>query len=143
GKGYLPVGRNLFQREDRDQASLAFVEYDGDLVRLSTYASAVRLNSAVVLLGGLTVAALVASLLVTIAMLPVWLFAAYRKRLAERGGLAVRLVPVAAVLGLVATFAIPLPTVLSGNMAALPALAHPSPTSITVFLASVLFPIFG
>jgi hypothetical protein len=76
-------------------------------------------------------------------MLPVWLIAKFRGRLAERGGALVRFLPVGALATLLLTFIPPLLIIGGGSTTAMRRLAAPGFTSITVLLCSLLFPLLA
>jgi CubicO group peptidase (beta-lactamase class C family) len=138
GRDYLPTGPHTFRRADRDQASLAFAEQDGDTYLLSGglgdrkkepgwHIVAYAATGGLALLGGL--GALLA--------LPFWAVAAFRKKLAAKGGWPIRLLPLLAVASCLTTLALPLISLESGMEAQL---AAPSALSLTIFASSALFP---
>ncbi len=143
GNEFTPVGVHSFQRADRDQPSLAFVEDGGETYKLSALGSARKeplwRAALIVIVLGL----IVLGLLISIVMLPVWLIALFRGRLAERGGALVRFLPIGALATLLLTFVLPLLVIASGSTTAMHRLAEPGPYSITILLCSVAFPILA
>ena len=140
GRDYLPTGPHTFRRADRDQPSLAFSELDGDTYLLSGglgdrkkepgwHIVAYAATGGLALLGG--VGALLA--------LPFWIVAAFRKKLAAKGGWPIRLFPLLALASCLTALALPLMALESGiDMVA--KLAAPGALSLTIFSSSALFP---
>lgn len=143
GKEFVPAGAHSFRRVDRDEPSLAFVLKDGEALKLSAFASARKEPAWRVALGAVVLALLAFGILVSVAMLPVWVYGWARRRLAERGGAGVRFLPLAAWLALAATFALPLPAILSGSMVEAGRLAEPGPLSIAILACSLLSPLLA
>ncbi|HXU29129.1 MAG TPA: serine hydrolase domain-containing protein, partial [Thermoanaerobaculia bacterium] len=75
GHEFTPVGDHGFQRADRDQPSLAFVEDGGETYKLSALGSARKEPLWGALLIVTTLGLIVLGLLISIVMLPVWLIA--------------------------------------------------------------------
>ncbi|OEZ55844.1 serine hydrolase [Duganella sp. HH105] len=143
GKPYLPTGKHSFRRTDREAASLAFIEQDGQTYLLSGglgdrkreagwRVAAYAIVAALALLGGLF----------GLLALPVWGVAAYRKSLQAKGGWKVRLMPLLAFASLCATFALPLIGI-AGGVGTLGMLAAPSVLSLPILLCSVAFPLLA
>jgi hypothetical protein len=80
---------------------------------------------------------------IAILMSPVWLISWLRGRLADRGGALVRFLPLLSVLALLVTFALPFGYLASGAIPAALQLAQPGPYAYTIFVSSILFPLFA
>lgn len=143
GKDFTAVGAHAFQRADRDEPSLAFVEEGGKRFKLSAHGSAEKepLWGAVLIFVVLGLLAL--GVLISIVMLPVWLIALFRGRLVERGGALVRFLPGGALAALLLTFVLPLLVIASGSTTAMRRLGEPGPYSITILLCSLSFPMLA
>jgi len=143
GHEFTPVGAHSFQRADRDQPNLAFVEDGGETYKLSALGAARKepLWRAALIVAVLGL--LVLGLLISVVMLPVWLIAKFRGRLAERGGALVRFLPIGALATLILTFVLPLLVIASGSTTAMHRLAEPGPYSIAILLCSLAFPILA
>ena len=143
GKEFLPTSAHLFRRADRDMANVAFVEDAGEIYKVSATGATVcepwwRAVSIVAVLATLMLGVLIALL-----MTPVWLLAWARGRLANRGGAALRLAPLAAFMLLAITFVLPFFIFMSNDTAAIRALSVPSGYSLTVLLCSLLYPLLS
>jgi CubicO group peptidase (beta-lactamase class C family) len=143
GNELYPTGPHTFRRADRDEPSLAFVEEGGATYKLSDHGSAQKEPLWRVVLIIVVGALLVLGLLISVVMLPVWLIAGARGRLKERGGWLVRLLPVGALLALLATFLLPLLVIASQSSQGMHRLGAPGPYSILILVCSVLFPLLG
>ena len=143
GKPYLPTGKHSFRRTDREAASLAFSEKDGQAYLLSGglgdrkreatwHIAGYALGAALALLGGLF----------GLLALPVWGVSAYRNTLQAKGGWKVRLMPLLAFGSLCVTFTLPLVGI-SGGVGTLAMLAAPSVLSLPILLCSVAFPLLA
>lgn len=143
GKEFTPVGAHSFQRADRDEPSLAFVEEGGETYKLSALGSAQKEPLWGAALIFLVLGLIALGVLISIVMLPVWLIALFRGRLAERGGALVRFLPVGALAALLLTFVLPLSVIASGSTTAMRSLAEPGFKSISVLVLSVLFPLLA
>jgi CubicO group peptidase (beta-lactamase class C family) len=141
GKDFFPFGPHSFRRADRDTPSLGFVEDRGNLYKIGPFSAQLKeplWKMAVLWLAG---ALLAVGLVLSIVMLPVWLIALARGRLKQRGGAAVRFVPVLGYIALIATFAMPLIQVSASGMIALHRLADVGLYSLTIFVCSIVFPV--
>ena len=140
---YFATTARSFRRDDRDNASLAFVQSGGDsyLVsgglgdrkrepgwRIGVYC----VVGAITLLGGV----------LALCGLPVWLFAAYRKKLAAQGGLTLRILPLLAFATCAGTFVLPFVALTSG-IGMLAKLAEPGMLCMTILACSVAFPLLA
>ena len=142
-KEFTPVAAHSFLRADRDEPSLAFVEEGGARYKLSDHGSAQKEPLWRALLIFAVLGSIVLGVLVSAVLLPLWLVALFRGRLAGRGGALVRLLPVGALATLLLTFILPLLVISSGSTTAMRRLADPSVTSIVVLGCSVLFPLLA
>jgi CubicO group peptidase (beta-lactamase class C family) len=141
GKDFFPSGPHSFRRADRDTPSLAFVEDRGHIYKVGPFNAQLQeplWKMAVLWLAGVLIAI---GLVLSLVMLPVWLVALARGRLKQRGGAAVRFVPVLGYVALIATFALPLLQITTSGMMALHRLADVAPYSLTIFVASIVFPL--
>ena len=143
GREFIAVTPHSFRRVDRDNASLAFIEKDGEVYALSggfgdrKREAGWRIAMAAVF-GGLALLGGACGLL----LLPVWLVSAYRKRLTAKGGWNVRIFPLLAFATLSTTLVLPLFAIESG-IDMLEKLAEPSVLAISIFLCSILFPVLA
>ena len=143
GRTWIPVGPHSFRRDDRDEASLGFVEDGGEIYKISAFNAQrkeplwrIGLIALVGFLLGL-------GLLVSIAMLPVWIVGWIRGRLTGRGGSAIRFAPIGALAALALTFALPIAAISSPGMKALHRLADVGPYSLAILVCSILFPLLA
>jgi CubicO group peptidase (beta-lactamase class C family) len=143
GKEFTPVGAHSFQRADRDEPSLAFVEEGGERFKMSDHGSAQKEPLWSVAVSFAVIGLLVIGVFISVVMLPIWLIALFRGRLVERGGALVRFLPVGALATLLLTFALPLAVIASGSTTAMHRLGEPGPYSITILLCSLAFPILA
>jgi CubicO group peptidase (beta-lactamase class C family) len=143
GNDFFPAGPHTFRRADRDEPSLAFVEEGGETFKLSDHGSQQKEPLWRVAVIAVVLGLLALGLLISAVMLPVWLIAWARGRLAGRGGALVRFLPAGAVLTLAATLILPLLVIASGSNKGLHQLGAPSLYSITILVCSVLFPLLA
>ncbi len=143
GNDFFPAGPHTFRRADRDEPNLAFVEEGGARFKLSDRGSAQKEPLWRAVLVAVVLGLLALGALISVVMLPVWLIAWLRGRLADRGGALVRLLPIGALLTLLATFVLPLLIVASGSTTAMRRLAEPGLYSIAILMCSVLFPLLA
>jgi CubicO group peptidase (beta-lactamase class C family) len=143
GHDFFPVSAHLFRRFDREEPSLAFVEDGGRVYKIGAFNGAVKesfwLIAAIFLVGGL----LALGALVALVMLIPWIISAARGRLADRGGLWMRLAPPAAIAALGVTMVLPIRAFMSSGVTAVPRLAEIGPYSLTVMACSVLVPVLA
>ncbi len=143
GKDYLPTGQHGFRRADRNEATLAFVEQDGQVFKIGA-ASAQKKVALWYMMGlWLLGAVLVLGLLVGIVMLIPWLIAYFRGRLAGKGGLPFRLLPLAAIAALAVTLALPILAFSDSGGTAVLQLAGIGPHSLLILVCSVLYPLLA
>jgi CubicO group peptidase (beta-lactamase class C family) len=139
---WVATAEHSFRRTDREAASLAFVEDGGRVYKIGPFNAAAKepLWLAVVIL--LTVALTLIAGLVGIVMLIPWLIGAMRGRLSTRGGLAMRLMPLASFATMAAMAIMPL-LAFTGGTSAVHQLADIGPYSLTILGCSILFPLFA
>ncbi len=137
-----PVSAQLFRRDDREDVSVAFVEDGGRVYAVTAYNTGLQEPAWKALAALLVAVALGFGALVGVTMLVPWLIAAARGRLAARGGLLVRVLPVAGIAALVVTFLVPIALLMASPTSARP-LAEVGAWSLAVFVASWLVPALG
>jgi len=143
GRDYVATGPHTFRRTDRDQASIAFAQVDGEMVALSGgFGDREREPAwhiaAYAVLGGLAVLGGAGALLA----LPFWSFAAMKRKRQFKGGWGIRLFPLLAFASCLAALALPLFALESG-VEMMARLALPGALSITIFVCSILFPLMA
>ncbi|MES2321889.1 MAG: serine hydrolase domain-containing protein [Pseudomonadota bacterium] len=143
GKDYLPAGEHGFRRFDRSEATLAFVEQDGQVLKINATSAQEKVALWHMIGLWLLGAVLVATLLVGIVMLVPWIVAHRRGRLAGKGGLALRLLPLAAIAALLATLALPLLAFSDSGGTSVQQLAGIGPYSLLILACSVLYPMLA
>lgn len=140
---YLPVSPHLFRRPDREAAGLAFVEDGGHFYKISAFNAEEKEPWWRAILIVTVLLLFVLGAIVTLVMAPVWIVLALMGRLRERGGLAMRLLPLASIATLLVTFGLTLTLVQGSGTSAIAALAGPTPYSLTILVCSILFPLFA
>jgi hypothetical protein len=140
GHDYFANGLGIFRRDDREAPSLAIVESDGRTYRLSSFNAAVKEPAWRVAIIGLVLTLLALGGVLGVVLSPVWLIAAFRGRLRERGGAGVRFIPVLAFIALLMTFALPFGYLASGAIPEALRLARPGPYAYAIFALSLLYP---
>jgi CubicO group peptidase (beta-lactamase class C family) len=142
GNDWLATGQHTFRRADREEATLAFVSDGGSIYKISAFGTQLQEPMwRAVLLAAIAVV-LAVGLVLTILMTPVWLVSAARGRLSERGGLIMRLLPLLAFLSFATMMGLVAYAVLGSGTSAWTNLAYGA-YSQTIFVASVLFPLFA
>ncbi len=142
GRDFLPIGQHRFRRDDRDAASMAFVEENGKIYKVGVFSTQVKealWRVAAIWLTGLLLGL---GLVIGLVMLIPWIVSAARGRLASRGGLALRLVPLAGLVALAVTAALPFLTFMGSSTAVLQ-LAEIGPYSLTILACSLAYPLLG
>ncbi len=143
GNDFFPTSAHVFRRFDREDPSLAFVEDDGNIYKLGAFNAAVKTSLALVIaifaVGGL----IALGALIGIVMLIPWIVGAARGHLAARGGILMRLLPLAAVAALVVTMVLPFLAVSDSGATAVRQLAEVGPYSLAILTASILLPLFA
>ncbi|MES2129567.1 MAG: serine hydrolase domain-containing protein [Pseudomonadota bacterium] len=143
GKAYLPAGEHLLRRSDRDTPNLAMLEEDGNNYIISSSGATAKepmWRAAIIVL---VLATMALGAVIAVLMAPVWLVAWGRGRLKDKGGAAMRFLPLLAFAAFGMTFAFPFSIMASGDVTATRALAAPGLYSIAVFLCSLLFPLLS
>jgi CubicO group peptidase (beta-lactamase class C family) len=143
GTDFLPVSAHLFRRYDREDPSLAFVDDGGRVYKIGAFNAAMKeplwLMASIFLVGAVCALGAV----IGIVMVIPWIYFAARGRLSDRGGLMMRLAPLAATVALGITLALPLMVLTSASEGAVRWLAEIGPYSVTILVCSLLFPIFA
>ena len=143
GKDFVPTGQHSFRRWDRSEATLAFVEQDGQVFKINATSAQRKVALWQVIGMWLLGVILVLGLLVGIFMLIPWLVAYRRKRLADKGGLLYRLLPLVAIAALLVTLVLPLLAVSGSGSTSVEQLASIGPYSLLIMACSVLYPVLG
>ena len=143
GKDFLSTGQHSFRRFDRSEATLAFVEQDGQVFKIN--ATSAQQKVALWRMVGLWLlgAILVLALLVGIVLLIPWLIAYRRGRLARSGGLHLRLLPLAGIAALTVTLVLPLLAFSNSGSTSVQQLASIGPYSLLILVCSVLYPLLA
>ena len=143
GKDFLPTGQHSFRRSDRSEATLGFVEQDSQVFKIN--ATSAQQKVALWHMIGLWLlgAILVLGLLAGIVLLIPWVIAYWRGRLADRGGLYFRLLPLAAISALAVTLALPLLAFSDSGSTSVQQLAGVGPYSLLILACSVLYPLLA
>jgi hypothetical protein len=143
GAEYVPLSSRVFRRTDREQPSVAFEEEDGHVYKIAFLNAAEKQPLWLVALVALVAAILVLGTVGGIVGIVVWAVAAFRGRLHARGGWMVRVAPLLSVVTLLVTAALVARVVAGSNTSALTQLATIGPYSLTIFAASLLYPLLA
>lgn len=143
GKDFFPVSAHVFRRFDREDPSLAFVEDDGNVYRVGAFNASVKEPLLLVVLLFLVGAVIVLGALFGIVMLVPWIVSSVRGRLAARGGLLVRVAPLASIATFAVALALPIMAFSDSGASAVHQLADIGPYSLTVLVSSILAPLFA
>lgn len=144
GHDYYPVSAHLFRRQDYENPSVAFVEDGGHVYRIGALSGAAIQEPAwLIVPEALVAVTCILSAIIGVFMLLPWLYLAARRRLADRGGLLMRVAPLASTLALCVMVMMPLLAVTTSNTSALHQLADVGPYSITILAASIVFPLLA
>lgn len=143
GNAFYPTAEHSFRRSDRDEPTLAFLEHRGEVYRIGPFGAARKEPLWRVALIATVGLAIVGGLLVALLLTPVWILAAVRGRLANRGGAAVRLLPPSALIAVALTFGLPIAALSSSGMTGVHRLATVGPYSLAIFVSSLLFPLLA
>ena len=138
---YEPVSPHVFRRTDREQPSVAFVEADGHVYKLTAFNAAEKQPLWRIVLVAATGIVLVLGAVFAIVMTPFWLIGGFRGRL--KGGWMVRFAPLLSVAALIATVAMTVRVIAGSGTSALSDLATVGPYSLTIFAMSLLYPAFA
>jgi CubicO group peptidase (beta-lactamase class C family) len=139
----VPVSAHSFRRLDREDASLAFVEDSGRIYKIGAFNAQVKVSAWVVLAVGATLGLIALGALIGIVMLIPWIVGQVRGRLADRGGLTMRVMPLLSIAAMAVTFALPIMAYADSGATAVHRLAGIGWYSLTVMIASILFPLFA
>ena len=142
GHDFLPAGPHSFRRDDREAPSLAFVEEDGQIYKIGVFSTQVK--EALWKVGAIWLTGLLLGLggVIGLVMLIPWLVASLRGRLAERGGLGLRLTPLVGLAALAVTTILPFLAFMGSSTAVLQ-LAEIGPYSLTILVCSLVYPLAG
>lgn len=143
GKDYLPTGQHSFRRADRSDATVAFVEQDGQVYKINATSAQQKIAPWRILAFLLAGAIVVLGLVVGIVMLIPWAIAQRRGRLAGKGGLFFRLLPLVAIAALLTTLVLPLLAYSDAGGASVQRLADIGPYSLLILACSVLYPVLA
>jgi len=143
GKEFLSTGSHGFRRFDRSEASVAFVEQDGQVFKINATSAQQQVSlwhmAGLWLLGAI----LVLGLVVGVGLLIPWLIAYRRGRLAGKGGLRLRLLPLVAIAALAVTLALPLLAFSDSGSTSVQQLASIGCYSLLVLACSLLYPLLA
>lgn len=143
GNQFIPTAAHLFRRADREAATLAFVESEGNIYKVSAFNATVKEPLWRVVIIAAVLGLIVLGVLVSVIMSPFWLVAVIRGRLSGRGGALLRFLPLLSVIALILTFALPFVYLASGSIPSAMLLAVPGPFSYAIFASSLLFPLLA
>jgi CubicO group peptidase (beta-lactamase class C family) len=140
---FLPVSAHLFRKSDREDPSLAFVEDDGRVYKIAAFSASVKEPVWLVAAIAGTTAICILGAVIGIMMLIPWLIFAARGRLADRGGLLMRVAPLGATIALAVTLALPLMVLANPASSAVHQLSDIGWYSLTILAASIVFPLLA
>ncbi len=143
GNDFLPTAPHSFRRYDREEASLAFLEDAGAAYKIGAFSAQQREPLWRMVVIWVTGALVVLGALIGIIMLIPWIVSAARGRLANRGRLTVRLLPLAAIGALAVMLVLPFVAFTGSGTTAVRQLAEPSLYSITILASSVVYPLLA
>lgn len=143
GNDFFPTAEHIFRRADREQPTLAFLEDGGQTYKVSAFYTAVKMPWWQVIVVVLIEASIALGAVFAVAMMPFWLTAGFRGRLAARGGWAVRFVPSFSAAALIVTFGLALYGIVGAGTSALTRLSGVGPYSLAIFAGSILFPVLA
>jgi len=143
GNDFLPVSAHVFRRHDREDPSLAFVEDGGRIYKVGAFNAAMREPFWLIAAAFVIVAIVVVGTLFGLAMLIPWIVFAVQGKLAARGGFTMRLLPLLSTGALAVMAALPIMAYSDAGASAVHRLADIGPYSLTIMVASVLFPLLA
>jgi CubicO group peptidase (beta-lactamase class C family) len=143
GRDFLPTGQHRFRRANRSEASVSFVEHDGQVYSVAATSAHQKVSLWYMIGLWLLGAVLALGLLVGIVMLIPWSVWHWRGRLAGKGGLSFRLLPLVAIGALAVTLVLPLLAYSSSGGSAVRQLADIGPYSLLILCCSLLYPLLG
>jgi len=142
GNDWWPVSAHSFRRADRQGASLAFVEDDGQFFKIGAFNAQEKEPLWRVLAIWLVACVLVLGALTGIILLIVRSVGRMRGRIGARGGVVLRLLPLLAIAALAANVAMPI-MAYSDAGAAVNRLAEIGPYSLAILACSLLYPLLA
>lgn len=142
GNDWLPTGAHTFRRADREEATLAFVKDDSGVYKISAFASQQLMPLPLAAVVVVTLGIVALGFVVALAMTPIWLVAAYRGRLADRGGLLMRELPLLAYLSFFTMMGLVGYAVLGSGTSTWTLLEYGAYSQV-IFGASIAFPVFA
>ena len=143
GQDWLPVGAHSFRRADRETASLAFVEDGGHVYKIGAFGAAMKESLwRIIAIFGVAILVLSGAAFGVMTLVP-WLASQARGRLATRGGLTLRLIPLIGAAAVIANFILPMKAISAPGIAGLQQLANVGPYSLTILACSLLYPLCG
>jgi CubicO group peptidase (beta-lactamase class C family) len=143
GNDFLPTAPHSFRRYDREEASLAFLEDAGSVYKIGAFSAQQKEPLWRIVIIWITGGLVVLGAVIGIVMLIPWIVSAGRGRLAARGGLTMRLLPLAAIVTLAVMFVLPFVAFTGSGTTAVRQLAEPSLYSIAILACSVLYPLLA
>lgn len=143
GKEFLPAGPHSFRRADRSEATLAFVEQDGQTFKINATSAQQKVSPWHMIALWLLGAVLALALLVGVVMLIPWAVAYRRGRLAGQGGFWFRLLPLTAIGALAVTLVLPLMAISDAGSAAVRPIANVGAYSLLIMACSMLYPLIA
>ncbi len=143
GNDYLPIGEHSFRRADRSEATLAFIEHDGQVFKINATSAQQKVGRWQLLTKGLLAAVLLLAALMGLVMLIPWVIAQRRGLLAHQGGLLLRLAPVGAVAACAVTLVLPLLVLSESGGTAVQKLAGIGAYCLLIFAASLAYPVLA
>ncbi len=143
GNDWFAAGPHSFRRADRQDASLAFVQDGGHVYKIGAFNAAMREPLWRIYGLWLTGALIVFGAIVGIVMLVPWIVFAIQGRLAAKGGLFLRLVPLLSIAALAVTFALPIMAYADSGATAVHQLAEIGWYSLLVMAGSIAFPLLA
>ena len=142
GNDWFATGAHTFRRADREEATLAFVPDGGSIYKISAFGTQAQVPMWQAAVLAALAAVLAIGLTLSLLMTPVWLVSAVRGRLAERGGLVLRLLPILSFLSFATMIGLVGYAVLGSGTSAWTNLAY-GVYSQMIFVASILFPVLA
>lgn len=143
GTDFFPTSEHTFRRADREAPTAAFVSDGEGTYRFSAFDASVKEPAWRAVLIVATLALLLVGAVSGLVLLPIWLIALIRGRLADRGGVLVRILPLLAIGAMLTTFALPFSYLGTGAIPDALALVTPGAYSYAIFAFSVAFPLLG
>ena len=144
GNDWFPTGPHSFRRADREDASLAFVEKDGDFFKIGAFNAAELVPPWHVYGMWLTGGLIVFGSVIGVFMLFVpWVVSKILGRPVAPRTLSMRFVPAVATASMVAMFALPFIAYADSGASAVHQLADIGPYSLLIMACSIVFPLLA